>query len=258
MALGAAVIGDIYKLEERGQAIGVFSAASLFGCAVAPPLGSITAAHSSWRVMQVYLGVLGFCAFICIVFCFPETSHPGSRGVERILAEGKRIPTWRPIFINPLQPLWLLRYPNLLAVSVAGCLVLLTDYVMMVPLPYTIGARYNITNEVALGAYFSLIGIGNMIGAPLVGRLSDRVVLKWREKRGGMWYPEDRLRPALFAALVPIPLSVLFSGLAVRYIPRNFGLVVNLCCLLLNGFGVVFALNPCSAYNVDVMHSRSA
>ncbi|KAF8889817.1 major facilitator superfamily domain-containing protein [Infundibulicybe gibba] len=38
-SVGAGVIGDIFRLEERGQAMGVFFAAIVLGPALAPPIG---------------------------------------------------------------------------------------------------------------------------------------------------------------------------------------------------------------------------
>jgi hypothetical protein len=75
------------------------------------------------------------------------------------------------------------------------------------------------------------------VGALMVGRLSDKLVIKWRAKRGGKWYPEDRLRAAIPSTLVITPLSVLFSGLFVAYVPGKLGLALNLVCLFLNGIG---------------------
>jgi hypothetical protein len=79
-----------------------------------------------------------------------------------------------------------------------------------------------------------------LVGALTVGRLSDRLVVQWREKRGGKWYPEDRLRAAIPGALVIAPLSVLLSGLFVTYVPGKLGIALNLLCMFLNGFGVSF------------------
>ncbi|KAG6816321.1 hypothetical protein H0H93_008188 [Arthromyces matolae] len=39
LSLGAGVIGDIFALEERGAAMGIFFSASLLGPAIAPPVG---------------------------------------------------------------------------------------------------------------------------------------------------------------------------------------------------------------------------
>ncbi|KAF9554261.1 MFS general substrate transporter [Agrocybe pediades] len=255
-AVGSGVIGDIYKLEERGRAMGIFFSAVLLGPAIAPFIGGYAAHYFSWRLLQFSLGVFGFCAFVLILFFFPETYHPGKRGVDK--ADPATLPTWRPILINPFTPLWMMRSPNLLFVTMAGFACLFTDYVLLVPLAYTIGKKYGITNEALIGACFLPCGLGNMIGAPLAGRLSDTIVVKYRKERGGAWYPEDRLRATIPGALFLIPLSVLGSGLLTEYVPGKVGLALNLCCLFVNGVGVDFVLSPASAYFVDLMHSRSA
>ena len=72
---------------------------------------------------------------------------------------------------------------------------------------------------------------------PLAGRLSDQIVVYYRKKRGGEWYPEDRLRATLPGALIA-SFPVLASGLLIEYIPGTLGLVLNLACLFINGFGV--------------------
>ena len=78
-----------------------------------------------------------------------------------------------------------------------------------------------------------------LVGAPLAGRLSDRIVVYYRKKRGS-WYPEDRLRATLPSALTLVPLSVLTFGLLTEYVPGTLGLVLNLICLFVNGLGVIF------------------
>ena len=64
--------------------------------------------------MQVALGIVGLLSFLAILLFFPETYHPGKRGVDKL--DPSTHPRWRPVILNPLQPLWLLRSPNLLAV----------------------------------------------------------------------------------------------------------------------------------------------
>ncbi|RXW14964.1 hypothetical protein EST38_g10893 [Candolleomyces aberdarensis] len=101
--------------------------------------------------------------------------------------------------------------------------------------------------------------MGNLIAAPLAGRISDVIVVRYKAKRGGVWYPEDRLRGTLVGALIIVPVSIIGSGLVTKYVDdRKVGLALNLACLFLNGFGVDLVLSPCAAYIVDVMHARSA
>lgn len=67
----------------------------------------------SWRVMQALIGVFGIVKLLFIYFLFPETSHPGARGVDKLMLENRPV---KFIFINPLRPLALLRSPNLLLI----------------------------------------------------------------------------------------------------------------------------------------------
>ncbi|KAG2040370.1 major facilitator superfamily domain-containing protein [Suillus americanus] len=254
LSLGAGVIGDIYKLEERGTAIGVFFGATLLGFAVAPFLGGAATQYWSWRNLHYSIGAWGLLEMLLIYLSFPETSHSGTLGIDKLNRRRWIHITW----VNPLRSLWLLRSPNLFAVMLASSLVLISDFVLLVPLAYTIGVRYGITNEAIIGACFLPNGLGNFIGAPVAGRLSDIMVRRWRKKRRGVWCPEDRLRATWIGGLIMVPLSIGASGLITTYVEGPIGLALNLLCLFTNGMGVDFVLNPIGSYNVDVVHSRSA
>ena len=100
----------------------------------------------------------------------------------------------------------------------------------------------------------SLLSLSNVttVGAPLAGRLSDKVVAHYRKARGGEWYPEDRLRiTTVIGSLFLAPFSVLMSGILTKYVPGRVGLVANLVCLFVNGLGVRLrnvprASDPCT------------
>jgi len=81
-----------------------------------------------------------------------------------------------------------------------------------------------------------------IVGAPIAGRLSDRVIVRWREKRNGCLVPEDRLRAALPGALILLPLPVLLSGVFTHYVSGTLGLVLNMLCFFISGIGVRTAL----------------
>jgi len=256
-SIGFGVIGDIYRLEERGRAMGSFYGATLVGLALAPTIGGFFAYRFSWRILHLSLAAFALTAFACILFCFPETSHPGVRGIDKYYQEGRVHPRWRPVILNPFAQLDMLRSPSILAVSLGSFLTLQCDFVLLVPLAYTVGKRYGIVNEMVIGACFLPCGIGNAIGAPLSGWISDLVIIRWRKKRGGLWYPEDRLRATLFGIFLPV--AVVFSALVCRYLSGDtVGLALNLFCLFLAGVAVDIVLTPCGAYVVDILHSRSA
>ncbi|KAF8163980.1 MFS general substrate transporter [Pholiota molesta] len=258
MVVGAGVCGDIYKLEERGRAMGVFFGASLLGPSLAPLVGGAVSHYFSWRIMQGSIGIIGLVAFFSMLLFFPETSQPGARGIDKLkIEEG---PKWRKrfIFVNPLRPMLLLRSPNLLLICLATSATLMSVFALLVPLPYTLGIRYGLKNEALLGLCFMPAGLGNILGAPIVGRLSDRAVVQWRQKRGGVWYPEDRLRAGLLPMAIYAPVPLICFGLANKYVDGTPGLILCLICLFFNGVGVEMSFGACAAYLVDVMHSRSA
>ncbi|KIJ12566.1 Drug:H+ antiporter-1 family protein [Paxillus involutus ATCC 200175] len=253
MSLGAAVIGDIYKLEERGTAMGSFFGATLVGLAIAPLCGGVAAEYWSWRGLHLALGVWGLLQMLLIHIFLPETAHPNTRGVDKLVRSRKMV-----VWVNPFSSLGLLRSPNLMAVTLANGFVLVSDFVLLIPLAYTIGVRYNITSDALIGACFLPNGLGNLIGAPISGYLSDMVVRRWKDKRNGVWIPEDRLRATYVGGLILVPLSVVAAGLTTTYIDGPVGLAINLVCLFTNGLGVDLVMVPIGAYNVDIMHSRSA
>ncbi|KAG2348252.1 MFS general substrate transporter [Suillus weaverae] len=225
LSLGTGVIGDMYKLEERGIGIGIFLGATLFGFAVTPFLGGAAAQYWSWRNLHYSLAALGLLELLLIYVSFPETSHPGTLGIHK-LSEGDGS---------------ISHGPNLFAVMLASSLALISDYVLLVPLAYTIGVRYGIANKAIIAACF------------LPNELQT-----WRKKRKGVWSPEDRLRATWIGGMFMVPLSIGVSGLLTAYVGGPIGLLLNLLCLFVNGTGVVFVLNPIGSYNVDVVHSQSA
>ncbi|KAJ2936163.1 hypothetical protein H1R20_g935, partial [Candolleomyces eurysporus] len=210
--------------------------------------------------MQLILAIAVLLVFISVLLILPETSHPGTRGVDKseVPVSGRNSRKLKmPVILNPFKPLLLLRSPNVLIVATAVFLTLAVDYVLLIPMAYTIGRKYNLTNEAFVGACFIPHGVGNMIGAPLAGRISDRIVAQYKLKRGS-WYPEDRLRAALLPALTLVPLSALASGILTAYVDGPVGLIGNLVCLFINGLGIDMVLSPCGAYTVDILHSKSA
>jgi hypothetical protein len=84
-----------------------------FCCSYFLPVGFATH-YYSWRLMQLILGLVGLLVFFLLLFFLPETYHPNQRGVDNL--DPSLLSKWRPVILNPLQPLWLLRSPNLLVV----------------------------------------------------------------------------------------------------------------------------------------------
>lgn len=206
--------------------------------------------------MQLCLAFAGLFLFILLFLVLPETSHPGTRGIDKLRLTGDTKNSWK--HVNPIRPAYLLRSTTVCTVSIASFFIVVTSYILLIPLAYTIGEHYHLNhNEAYVGACFLPSGLGNMVGATVGGRISDRIIAS-KKKRKGVWYPEDRLRAAFPGALIFAPLSVLGCGLATQYVEGSVGLTLNLVCLFFNGVGISIVLSQIGAYVVDVLHSRSA
>lgn len=168
VSIGAAAIGDIYRVEQRGTAMGIFFGACLLGVALSPITGGTAAHYWSWRSLQWSLGLWGFIEMVFIYLFLPETSHSHLGGVSELTTP------FNFVWINPFNSIWLLRSPNIMAVTLANASAMVTEYVLLIPIAYTIGARYHISNEALIGACFLPSGLGNfsMYGYILLFELS--------------------------------------------------------------------------------------
>ncbi|KAG6375873.1 major facilitator superfamily domain-containing protein [Boletus reticuloceps] len=239
--LGTAAVGDIFKVEERGSAMGTFFGSALFGLAMAPPVGGALSQCWSWRGFQAALGVWSILQLLLLVFFFPETAHPGSLGIDRVTGPKKLF-----VWVNPLRCLVFLRSPNIMSITLMHTVALIADYVLLVPIAYTVGAKYGIQGEGMIGALFLPNGLGNFGGAAGKGKAQR-----------GMG-PEDRLRAVWIGALVLVPISMILSGFTTAYVDGTVGLVINLVCFFTTGVGVDMIFAPIGAYVVDISPSRSA
>lgn len=80
------------------------------------------------------------------------------------------------------------------------------------------------------------------VGAPLIGRISDRIVTRYLAVRRGVRIPEDRLRATLLGAFVLVPLPIMGFGAVLEAmsmgLAKKVGLGVVCVCLFLTGLGV--------------------
>jgi hypothetical protein len=82
--------------------------------------------RGSWRAFQYLLAAMGALVFAMTALFLPETSH--RLGIDEVRASRasqgtKESNRWVWVWLNPLRPLRLLRYRNVLAiVSVGGLL----------------------------------------------------------------------------------------------------------------------------------------
>ena len=114
--------------------------------------------------------------------------------------------------LNPIQPFLLLRYPNILISSIIGGIAFGSMFCIETVIPSLYETRYGLSAW-QIGLSFLGAGVGNFIGALLNGKLSDRLLLRSREKRGGRHKVEDRLAVNLWpCCFFFMPFGLLLFG----------------------------------------------
>jgi len=67
--------------------------------------------YGSWRLMQAGVGCAAFLTYFLMYIGMPDTSHPGTRGVDKKFGG-----EFQWVWLNPFKCLRYMRSPNLLAV----------------------------------------------------------------------------------------------------------------------------------------------
>jgi len=268
LSIGAGSIGDIYRPTERGRAMGWYLAGAQFGPPLAPVVGGLMTeyvhgARGTWRAFQYLLAGMGLATFLLVLFLLPETAHQTEH--NRLQALQGSDPAQRRSFhfkqilaaTNPLQPLAMLKHQNVALITMNSAFVMLTTYCILVPMPYTLGPRFNITNAAVNGCLYLAQGTGNIAGSYVTGYISDWTVHKWIARRNGERICEDRLEASYWAGAAATPLTLLAAGLLMQFWTTNPGLGICLVVLFLNGVALIGVLAVCNTYLVDSFQTRS-
>lgn len=84
---------------------------------LAPFLSGVVTSYASWRAMHVILFLMSSLSFIFSI-ALPETSHPGSRGIDKSFSDASSnhhgIKFSQFVRLNPFKSLALLRIPSIL------------------------------------------------------------------------------------------------------------------------------------------------
>ncbi|KAK4688268.1 ABC-2 type transport system permease protein, partial [Tremellales sp. Uapishka_1] len=225
LAVGAGSIGDIYRPTERATAMSWFLSGTVLGPALSPVIGGLFTQYTAitWRATQYFLAGAAALSLTITFFFLPETSHGIlPHDVMKREREKKFVIFW----FNPLRGVLLLRWPNILAMTLTSSCIMLETYLILVPLgasshsirsrltdfdPLNPSAsvfkdRYSITNVALSGCFYLASGAGNLAGARIAGPWSDRIVRRYITKRGYR-RPEDRLRATWIGLGLLMPLS---------------------------------------------------
>ncbi|KAG0708662.1 MFS polyamine transporter [Suillus ampliporus] len=229
LAIGGGVLGDVWRTEERGKAVAVFSLAPLLGPVVGPVTGAWIAQRSTWKWVFYATSIADAIVQIMGMLYLQETYAPVllERKAARIRksmdaekAPSREIRTifdsedrhWKIIMSNALRrPFQLLfREPIVQLLSVYMAYLYGILYLFLTTLPTVFELIYHEPVGIA-GLHYIALGIGLMVAAQLNAKSMDKIYIYLKNKQGGVGKPEFRL-PAMVPGSFLLPIGCLVAG----------------------------------------------
>lgn len=262
LAVGGAVLGDLFMPEERGKAMGIYAMGPLLGPALGPLVGSWVAAKSSWRWMFWAVSIADGFILVAGIFKLKESYGPyilhkrakqlrKETGNPKWRGEGESEiaqPVWKKIVAGSTRSFGMLftqPIVQVLAVYMAFSYGIL--YLMLSTFPQLFLDKYHESLGISGLNYISL-GLGFFFGAPLCGKTNDKIYrkLKARDPRG-QGKPEFRM-PLIVPFSLLVPMGLLIYGWSAQYTVQ--WIVPNIGAFFF-GMGTIAAFQCVTTYIVD-------
>ncbi|RDW56446.1 MFS general substrate transporter-63 [Coleophoma crateriformis] len=276
VAIGAGVIGDITKREERGGYMGYFQAGLLVPLAIGPVLGGVFAGTLGWRAIFWFLTIYSGVFLMILIIVLPETLRSmvgnGSvpaRGVSKSplsrimqkrhpeMVSTESLPNQKRAPINFLGPLQILCGREVVFIVVFVSLYY-TIWQMTVTVMSSLFASVYGLGEIEIGLTYIANGVGTVLGTLTTGKFLDFEY--GRAKRSHTGAAEDfpleraRLRSMWITAGIQC-VSVLIFGWTLQY---RVHIAVPIVCSFFLGYTAVSIYSAGSTFLVDVFPNQAA
>lgn len=276
VAIGAGVIGDITKREERGGYMGYFQAGLLVPLAIGPVLGGIFAGTLGWRAIFWFLTIYSGVFLIILIIVLPETlrsmvgngsvpargvsKSPLSRIMQRRhpeMVSTESLPTQKRAPINFLGPLQILCGREVVFIVVFVSLYY-TIWQMTVTVMSSLFESVYGLGEIKIGLTYIANGVGTVLGTLTTGKFLDFEYRRAKKSHTGA--PEDfpleraRLRSMWITSGIQC-LAVLAFGWTLQY---KVHIAVPIVCSFFLGWTAVSIYSAGSTFLVDVFPNQAA
>jgi DHA1 family bicyclomycin/chloramphenicol resistance-like MFS transporter len=151
--VAAAVIGDLYPLEERGQAMSTYQTMVFLGPVLGPVVGSFLSAYAHWQWLFLVLTGAGLLVFWYNRAMLPETLREGTETTR----------------ITPATFAAIVGHRSAFAILLLGFFQFYGYYVFLVFLPSMLTDLFQIPHS-AQGLFFVPLTAGIVLGTYLGGR----------------------------------------------------------------------------------------
>ncbi|KAI0833706.1 MFS polyamine transporter [Trametes gibbosa] len=276
LSVGGGVLGDLWKPEERGQAIALYSLAPLLGPVIGPTCGAWIAQKSTWRWVFWSTTIADGVVQILGLFFLRETYAPillekkaeqmrqsldpekaQKREIRTVFDGQDRHRSWKQIVKKALIRPFVLFYhePIVQLLGLYMAFVYGTLYLFLTTIPSIFEGVYRQSVGIA-GLHYFALGVGLTGASQLNARMLDRVYKYFQEKNGGVGKPEYRL-PSMVPGAFLLPAGLFITGWTARpdvhWIAPDIGIA-------LVGAGTILNFQSIQTYVIDTftLHAASA
>lgn len=243
--IGAGVLSDCWRAEQRGKALSLYSLAPLLGPAIGPIAGGFITEHTTWRWAFYATSIADAFIQLSGLFFLRETYPPkllhlkaekliaetGNQALhtefdhpDRSLFKILKISIVRPFRLLGTQPI-----VQILAIYMAYLYGLM--YLVLSTFPVLWTDRYGESVGIAGLNYISM-GLGFSLGAQIFSPLNDRVYRTLKHKNNAVGKPEFRI-PLMVPGAVLVPTGLfIYAWTAERrthWIGPNIGVAIFSC-----------------------------
>ncbi|RMD39803.1 hypothetical protein DV735_g5322, partial [Chaetothyriales sp. CBS 134920] len=258
MTVGSGTIADLFKQEERGKVMSIWTVPILFGPCLGPIVGSFLGGSAGWRWNFWFLTITNGLVFGAALLIQSETYAPillAKKTYKLIEKTGNM--NLRSVYHSTRSPLDLfllsiIRPAKMLFFSpiVFGLSVFIAVgygylYVMFTTLSEIFEKQYNFNHKL-VGLTFLGQGVGQFIGLLGFGLVSDARLKKVAAK-GAEMKPEHRLGPLILGGIA-MPAGLLIYGWSAQYQTQW---IVPIIGTALCGLSATLTFMPIGTYLVD-------
>ncbi|KAF5313706.1 hypothetical protein D9611_010230 [Ephemerocybe angulata] len=277
LAVGGGVVGDVWRPEERGKAIAIYSLAPLLGPVLGPLCGSWIAEKSTWRWVFWATSIVDVAIQTLGLFFLQETFGPvlldrkanairkrntadaekGRAVIYKTVFESKETRSVQEIFgralFRPFRLFALEPIVQLLGLYMA--FIYGVFYLFLTTIPAIFANVYHQSPGIA-GLNYIALGIGLTLSSQVNARMLDKYYKYFKKRNGGHGEPEFRL-PSMIPGTIILPFGLLLSGWCAQHhlhwISTDIG-------IMFVGAGMILNFQAIQTYLVDsfTLHAASA
>ncbi|OKL63716.1 hypothetical protein UA08_00013 [Talaromyces atroroseus] len=264
LTLGGSIIGDLFRPDQRGFAIGMWNIGPLVGPTIGPLLGGFLAESIGWRYDFWIVLAASSAVTVLIAISTWETSHKvlihrKTSRLQKELGQNRRLKscydgngslnqsTTQAIIAGLIRPVKMLVFsPVVFFLSLYIAFMFGVVYLLYTTIPNVFEKSYGLSTS-ETGLVYIALGLGNVLGWLVVTFFSDKMVIRLAQTNHGIFEPEMRLTISIYFGIF-LPVTLFWYGWSSFY---RVNLASTIISLIPYGFEIMGLFLPITTYLVD-------